>query len=56
MESIFQPKKTTGPAKQSSLLASDVFRRVEPGNPLSNAPEEMKGHEPLVFEGVAENP
>jgi hypothetical protein len=42
MENIFKPKKATGGSKQSSLLAKDVFRRIEPGNLLSNANEEMK--------------
>lgn len=61
MESIFQPKKSTtnqaaGAARQSSLLATDVFRRVEPGDPLQNAPEEMKQQETITIKGfVAEN-
>jgi len=54
MENIFQPKKATGAARQSSLLAKDVFRRIEPGNPLGNATEEMRQQETIVFEGVAE--
>ena len=60
MEGIFKPKKNSGAtgkgAKQSSLLATDVFRKIEPGNPLGNAPEEMKQQEKILIQGVAENP
>jgi len=55
MEGIFNKPKKAGKAKQSSLLETNVFRRVEPVNPLNNAPEEMKQQESIVFKGVAEN-
>ena len=55
MDNNFQSKKSgSGQARQQSLLATDVFRRIEPGNPLTNAPEEIKVQEKIRFEGVAE--
>ena len=42
MEGIFNKPKKAGKAKQSSLLETNVFRKIEAGNPLNNAPEEMK--------------
>ena len=54
MEDIFKStKKPSGKAKQSSLLAKDLFKRIEPANPLANVPEEMKQHEAIIIHGVA---
>jgi hypothetical protein len=71
MESIFQSKKdksgkkegepTAGTSskrnasKQSSLLANDVFKKIDQGHPFAMASEESKQSEPVVFKSVAPN-
>jgi len=42
MENLFNKKPSAARPKQSSLLAKDVFKKVDSGNPLAGAPEEIK--------------